>query len=378
MTLDANGVLNVTGPGADMRVNGTSTQGGGPGGGIPSVNGITTAVTIVAGTGITVNNNTPAAGNIEIVATGGAGTTLNGLSGAVTLIAGTNVNFTGSSGNDIHINATGGAGGGHEYIWTNNTFADGHGLIGLAVLGLGTAANLPLSPYLYYDPTLLRLEIGHSGSAGLTGTPGNWTFARTPMMTVTNAGLLTALGGVVLGGPGSTTARLDGGAAPGPTPPQSFGNRIVNVRSVYISDHDPVLQPTTLGTRFFAYSSFANDVLIVARHAGQARIYIESQDPNESASLLFRANANTGYWVRSHGSSHPTPNSVEIFADGPAGQRGWRFFSNAAGGVSIGRVYESIANVTADLIANPHGLEVYGNLHVRGNITHTGTITHTP
>src|SRR6185437_3450831 len=48
---------------------------GGGGSGVPSVDGITSAVTLVAGTGITITDNSPVAGDITISATGGSGVT---------------------------------------------------------------------------------------------------------------------------------------------------------------------------------------------------------------------------------------------------------------------------------------------------------------
>lgn len=50
-----------------------AVSGGGGGSGVPSVDGITSAVTLVAGSGITITDNTPSAGNITISATGGGG-----------------------------------------------------------------------------------------------------------------------------------------------------------------------------------------------------------------------------------------------------------------------------------------------------------------
>jgi hypothetical protein len=43
------------------------------GSGVPSVDGITSAVTLVAGTGVTIVDNTPTAGHITISSTGGGG-----------------------------------------------------------------------------------------------------------------------------------------------------------------------------------------------------------------------------------------------------------------------------------------------------------------
>jgi hypothetical protein len=154
--LDVAGSINITG---DYLVNG-SPIGGGPGGGVPSVNGITNAVTIAQGTNVTVST----AGNtITINSTGGGGiisvfgrttaaitaqsgdyqwnqlggiggtpsastflrgdgqwataggasgvSSFNSLIGDVTISAGTNVTLT-PSGNNIQINSTGGAGSG--------------------------------------------------------------------------------------------------------------------------------------------------------------------------------------------------------------------------------------------------------------------------
>ena len=65
----------------------TSTTGGG-GGGVTSLDSITGAITLVAGAGITINDNTPSAGDIQLVVSGTAAY----LTGTVT------INFTATSG----------------------------------------------------------------------------------------------------------------------------------------------------------------------------------------------------------------------------------------------------------------------------------------
>ena len=78
-----------------------STGGGGGSGGVPSVNGITGAVNLLAGTNLSI---TPSGGNLTFAA---GFTSLNGLTGAVSLAAGSNVTLT-PSGNTITIGSSGG------------------------------------------------------------------------------------------------------------------------------------------------------------------------------------------------------------------------------------------------------------------------------
>jgi hypothetical protein len=83
--------------------------------GVTDLDGITGAVTLVAGTGVTIVDNSPSGGDITINAPGGgAGVSdVDGISGSVTLIAGTGVTITDDSPSpgDITIAAPGGGGG---------------------------------------------------------------------------------------------------------------------------------------------------------------------------------------------------------------------------------------------------------------------------
>lgn len=75
---------------------------------VTALNSLIGAVTLVAGTNITL---TPSGNNITIAASGGGGvTTVNSLSGAVVFVAGTNITLT-PVGNNITIDASGGGGG---------------------------------------------------------------------------------------------------------------------------------------------------------------------------------------------------------------------------------------------------------------------------
>lgn len=74
----------------------------GGGGGVSSLNTLTGALVLVAGSGISV---TPAGSNITIAATGTGVTSLNSLTGGLTLVGSTNITIT-PSGNTLSISAT--------------------------------------------------------------------------------------------------------------------------------------------------------------------------------------------------------------------------------------------------------------------------------
>lgn len=68
------------------------------GSGVPSVDGITTAVTLSAGTGISITDNSPSAGDIEIASTVSAGVpSVDGITSAVTLSPGAGITITDNS-----------------------------------------------------------------------------------------------------------------------------------------------------------------------------------------------------------------------------------------------------------------------------------------
>ena len=108
------GMDGATGTGAsgDHFTGGLCTGLGTGGGGVASLDGISGAVSLVAGSGVTITDNSPMPGKITIAAAGGGGvSSLNGLAGGLTIAAGTGISVS-ASGTTITISASGGGGGG--------------------------------------------------------------------------------------------------------------------------------------------------------------------------------------------------------------------------------------------------------------------------
>lgn len=127
--------------------------------GVTSLDGIAGAVTLVAGSGITITDNSPSPGDITIAASGGGGgvTSLDSITGAINLIAGSGVTITDNSPSpgDITIASTGGGGGylkGSGSITVGTSTPDGNvysgtatvtgATVGQAALAVGAALGL--------------------------------------------------------------------------------------------------------------------------------------------------------------------------------------------------------------------------------------------
>lgn len=92
-----------------LREDATWAVPAGGGGGVSSLDGITGAVTLVAGSGVTITDNSPSAGDITIAATGGGSgvSSLNSLTGALSLTStGATVSIN-PSGSTIDLEVTG-------------------------------------------------------------------------------------------------------------------------------------------------------------------------------------------------------------------------------------------------------------------------------
>lgn len=132
-------------------------------GGVTSLDGITGAITLIGGAGITITDNTPAAGDITIAATAVAGvTSLQTETGAITLTSsGATVVITTPTSGTINLESTGGGGG----LPTNNpTFT---GLLTGPAAAINHLENTGTSPTV----TLL----GPAGSGATVSNAGNDT-----------------------------------------------------------------------------------------------------------------------------------------------------------------------------------------------------------
>lgn len=101
LTLAAGTNIGLVSSGNTITISSTATNG------VTNVNSITGAVTIAAGANITV---TPSGNTLTIAGTGGGVSSVNTLTGAVVFAAGSNITLT-PSGNTVTIASTGGAGG---------------------------------------------------------------------------------------------------------------------------------------------------------------------------------------------------------------------------------------------------------------------------
>jgi len=145
--------LNVTGaaPGAGTAcvqisstgaISNTGSTCGSGSAGVSSLNTLTGALSLAAGSNITI---TPSGGNtLTIAATGGAGgvTSLNSLTGALTLVAGSNVTIT-PSGSNITIAATSGGG---TNASVQNTPADPAGTTSASFVHAGFGGTTTITP----------------------------------------------------------------------------------------------------------------------------------------------------------------------------------------------------------------------------------------
>lgn len=121
---------------------------GGSGGGVTTIDGISGAVTLVAGSGISITDNTPSAGDITITATGGGGT-------------------PGGSNTDVQFNNSGAFGGDTNFTYdgtnltvpniitpsiniaTDSTFSLGNSAsaVGMNAIAIGTGATVDGADY---------------------------------------------------------------------------------------------------------------------------------------------------------------------------------------------------------------------------------------
>lgn len=158
--------------------------------GITSVNGGTYAVTIAAGSGVTVNT-TYSSGTtdptVTISATGTAGvTTLNSLSGALNLVAGTDISVVSSGGNTLTINNTGGGGGG---VTTLNTLA---GALTIDA-GVGVSVSTGTTSITLSQTGITSLNSGNLDATILAGTgigisTSYLSGSNNPTLVITNTG----------------------------------------------------------------------------------------------------------------------------------------------------------------------------------------------
>lgn len=169
-----NGLANLplaTGEGALVYYDGTNWTAlpigaSGGGGGVISLDGITGAITLIGGAGITITDNTPAAGDITIAATAVAGvTSLQTETGAITLTSsGATVVITTPTSSTINLESTGGGGG----LPTNNpTFT---GLLSGPAAAINHLENTGTSPTVALH--------GAAGSGASSTIGGNDTFGQ--------------------------------------------------------------------------------------------------------------------------------------------------------------------------------------------------------
>lgn len=170
--------------------------------GVSSLNGLTGAVTLAAGTNVSF---TPSGNTITINATGGGGaagvSSVNGYVGAVNVEAGTNVSLSpASAGNGIRINATGGVSG----VTTLN------GLSGAVGLVTGTGISItPSGNNLTIATTGPGLTLPYVGSAATTS--GNGAFAVSTPGTAANS--YAIIGSVSSAAAGNLSAGVRGDTA---------------------------------------------------------------------------------------------------------------------------------------------------------------------
>lgn len=135
---------------------------------VSSLNSLTGALTLVAGTNITI---TPSGSNITIAAAGAGVSSMNSLTGALSIVAGANVTVT-PSGSTITIAASGGAG---TLLYANTTVPSGD------TLSNTTLPTFFASSYTFAANSLSAGQVIRVNFAGVYSTisssPGTLTFS---------------------------------------------------------------------------------------------------------------------------------------------------------------------------------------------------------
>ncbi len=168
---------------------------------VTSLNSLTGALTLVAGTGVSV---TPSGSNITIANTGV--TALNTKTGAVVLVAGSNITLT-PSGQNITIAASGGGGSGVDTIGTidgNTASSDGLSISGTTLFAQSADVT---NPGMVNNTTQ-----SFSGNKTFTGTVGasNLSGTNTGDLTLAAVGSSPSANGASLSGQVLTLQPFDG------------------------------------------------------------------------------------------------------------------------------------------------------------------------